>query len=188
MPASIAAVRLFDGNWNWSGKLYSIVLSLAVILGLRMNANAVGLTFPQRNIGLGMAALVPLTMVGVVLSYIFEPPLPNAETLAFQALMPSLAEELAYRGIAPALLLGLIQQREVPAQVPWVVICIAAIPFAVVHGLSYSDGAFSFEIGLAIHTLIGGLVYGWLRFSTGSLLFPVLAHSFANVGFYVSAL
>lgn len=181
----IVDITLVDGYWNWSGKIYSLVLSLAVILALRMNAKAVGLSLPQRNIKIGLIALVPLTLVGIFLGYMFQPPPPNAETLAFQALMPSLAEEIAYRGIAPALLLGLIQKRDAPKTVPWVVICIAAVPFGVVHGLGYSSGAYSFEWGIALHTFTGGIIYGWLRFSTGSLLFPILAHSFANVGFHL---
>lgn len=37
-------------------------------------------------------------------------------------------------------------------------------------------------------TLSGGVVYGWLRFSSGSLLFPVLAHSLTNVAFHLTAL
>ena len=187
LGSSVAALDLVGGDWNWSGKFYSLVLSGVVIAALGVSANAAALTWPRRNIRLGLILLVPLTLFGVVLGFVFQPPTPSGETLAFQALMPSLAEELAYRGIAPALLLGLIRGREVPPGIPWVVILVVAVPFSVVHGLDFADGSFSFELVPALWTCTGGVVYGWLRFSTGSLLFPVVAHSFANVAFHLTA-
>ena len=103
--------------------------------------------------------------------------------------MPGMAEELAYRGVAPALLLALIRGRNVPDGIPWIVICIAAVPYALVHALSYSGGlAYSFDPISAAYTYSGGIIYGWLRFSSGSLLFPLLAHSLANVAFHLTAL
>jgi hypothetical protein len=187
LGSSVAALDLVGGEWNWSGKLYSLLLSAAVIAGLGVSARAAALSWPQRNVRMGLLLLVPLTLFGVLLGLIFQPPTPSGETLAFQALMPSLAEELAYRGIAPALLLGLIRGREVPSGIPWIVIFIAAVPFSVVHGLGFLEGSYSFDMVPALYTFSGGLVYGWLRFSTGSLLFPILAHSCANVAFHLTA-
>jgi membrane protease YdiL (CAAX protease family) len=102
--------------------------------------------------------------------------------------MPGLGEELAFRGIAPALLLGLVRGKSAPAQVPWVVVLIAAVPFGAVHGLGYAEGAFSLDLGSALWTFSGGIIYGWLRFSTGSLLFPLLAHGLTNVAFHLTPL
>ena len=182
-------LRFIDaGYWNWSGKICSMVLSVIVTLALRMNAEATGLVLPLRNIRIGAIALVPLILLGVVLGLVYKPAPPSAETLAFQLLMPGPAEELVYRGIAPALLLGLIRGRTPPQEVPWVVIAIAAIPYSLVHGLSYSHGGFAFDLSSALWTLSGGFVYGWLRFSTGSLLFPLIAHSFTNVAFQLAPL
>jgi uncharacterized protein len=176
------------GYWNWSGKICSLLLSLAVIVALRMSREATGLVLPRRNVRIGALALVPLILLGVVLGVVYQPDPPTAETLAFQLLMPGAAEELVYRGIAPALLLGLIRGRNPPLEIPWVVIAIAAVPYSLVHGLSYSHGAFAFDLSSALWTLSGGFVYGWLRFSTGSLLFPLIAHSFANVAFQLAPL
>lgn len=176
------------GYWNWSGKLCSLLLSLVVILALRMSREATGLVLPQRNVRIGAIALIPLILLGVVLGLVYKPDAPSAETLAFQMLMPGTAEELTYRGIAPALLLGLVRGRNPPPGIPWAVICIAAVPYSLVHGLSYSHGEFGFDLSSALWTLSGGLVYGWLRFSTGSLLFPVLAHSLTNVAFQLTPL
>jgi uncharacterized protein len=185
------AAEVFDLNpaqWNWAGKAYSILLSAAVIAGLGMSAEATGLVLPRRNIKAGIIATILLVPLGVVLALAFDPDPPSAETLAFQLLMPGLAEELAFRGIAPALLLGLIRGRSPGQETPWVVVCIAAVPFAAVHGLGYSEGAFSFELVPALWTFSGGIVYGWLRFSTGSLLFPLLSHNLTNVAFHLTPL
>lgn len=92
------------GYWNWSGKICSLLLSLGVILALRMSAEATGLVLPRRNVRTGVIVLVPLILLGVVLGLVYKPDPPSAETLAFQLLMPGAAEELVYRGIAPALL------------------------------------------------------------------------------------
>ena len=188
LPSSSAAFRIIDGQWNWSGKIYSLLLSVAVIVGLGVKAKAVGLTLEQKNVGTSLIALCLLTLVSFTLGLVFKPSYPSAETIAFQALMPGLAEEVAYRGIAPILLLGLIRGKEPPQGTPWAVVCITAIMFGVWHGLSYSGGTFSFDSVHALFTFTGGIAYGWLRFNSGSLLLPILAHSLGNVTFELTAL
>jgi uncharacterized protein len=188
LPYTAEIFDLNPAQWNWAGKVYSILLSAAVIAGLGMSARATGLVLPRRNVKAGSLALVLLIPLGVVLALVFEPDPPSAETLAFQLLMPGLAEELAFRGIAPALLLGLIRGKSFGAETPWIVLCIAAVPFAALHGLGYSEGAYTFALAPALWTFSGGIVYGWLRFATGSLLFPLLAHSLTNVAFHLTPL
>ena len=34
LPSASPAFRIFGGQWNWSGKLYSLLLSVLVVLGL----------------------------------------------------------------------------------------------------------------------------------------------------------
>jgi uncharacterized protein len=188
LPYAVEAFDLNPAQWNWAGKAYSILLSAGVIAALGMNARATGLVLPQRNVKAGIVASCLLVPLGVVLALVFRPEPPSAETLAFQLLMPGLAEELAFRGVAPALLLGLVGGRNPGPETPWVVVCIAAVPFGAVHGLGYSDGAYSFELVPALWTFSGGIVYGWLRFSTGSLLFPLLSHNLTNAVFHLTPL
>jgi membrane protease YdiL (CAAX protease family) len=188
LPYTVPLFDLNPAHWNWAGKIYSILFSLAVIACLGMNTSATGLVLPRRNVKAGIVAVVLLVPLGVVLALAFGPDPPTAETIAFQLFMPGLAEELAFRGIAPALLLGLIRGRSAGQETPWVVVCLAAIPFGMIHGLGYSDGAYSFEPVPALWTFSGGIIYGWLRFSTGSLLFPLLAHGLTNVAFHLTPL
>lgn len=188
LPYTFDVFDLNPARWNWAGKVYSLGFAAAVIALFGLNARATGLILPERNVRVGALALIPLILMGVVLAMIHQPAPPSAETIAFQLLMPGLAEELAFRGVAPALLLGLIRDQDPPARTPWIVILIAAIPFGAAHALSYSGGAFSFDLGQGLWTASGGIIYGWLRFSTGSLLFPLLAHSLTNVAFALTPL
>ncbi|MGY0633630.1 CPBP family glutamic-type intramembrane protease [Luteimonas sp. A478] len=188
LPSSSSAFSFIGGDWNWSGKIYSLVLSVLVVLGLGIKREALGLTLSQRNLGTSLIALFLFILWGLSLGLLFKPSVPSLETLAFQASMPGIVEELAYRGIAPALLLGLIRGKEPSQGIPWAVVLITAIVFGIWHGLGYSDGAFSFDPMSALFPFIGSVVGGWLRFNSGSLLFPILAHSFANVAFHLTAL
>jgi uncharacterized protein len=188
LPNTFEVFDLNPARWNWAGKVYSLGFAAAMIALFGLNAKATGLILPQRNVTVGALSLIPLVLMGVVLAMIHQPAPPSGETIAFQLLMPGLSEELAFRGVAPALLLGLIRNQDPPERTPWIAIIIAAIPFGVVHGLSYSGGAFAFELGQGLWTASGGIIYGWLRFSTGSLLFPLLAHSLTNVAFALTPL
>src|SRR5688500_16461439 len=101
LPSIWPVFGFVGGDWNWAGKIYSILLSFLVILGLGIRAKAIGLTLAQRNVTASLIALFLFVVWGVSLGLLFEPSVPSAETIAFQASMPGLAEELVYRGIAP---------------------------------------------------------------------------------------
>ncbi len=188
LPSIWPALRLFDGDWNWSGKIYSILLSILVLLALGIGPREAGLTLAQKNVKSSLLAVFILTLLSCALGLLFKPSIPTAETIAFQALMPGLAEELAYRGIAPALLLGLFHGRAAPDKTPWMVVLVTALAFGVWHGLGYSNASFSFDALSASFPFIGGLAYGWLRFHSGSLLLPILAHGLGNNAFYLASL
>ena len=181
MPAEFAGLRFAeliapDAQWNWSGKVYSLLPDGRGDTRTRAEcqsgrADMAPEKHPAESVCAGASCPGPRRAVG---SRVRNPSAPSSETIAFQALMPGIAEELAYRGIAPALLLGLIRGRDVPDGTPWTVICIAAVPYALVHALSYSGGvAFSFDPSQAAYIYSGGIIYGWLRFSSGSPAFPV---------------
>ena len=177
---------LFGGGWNWSGKVYSLAFALFVLLALRPAPEAIGLQWPRHRVGAACVLTLCLLAASVGLAFGFQPEPPSAETLAFQASMPALAEELAYRGIAPALLLGLVHDRGLAAtggDMPWAVIAATGLMFGCWHGLGYGGEGWSFDWVPALYTCIGGVAYGWMRFATGSLLFPVLAHALGNTVF-----
>ena len=186
VPSVVEGLNPAGADWNWTGKLLSLVLAAIVIVALRLRPDAVGLTLKQRHPKIGLLALLLFAVWGGILGMIFEPGVPDAETLLFQATLPGLSEELAYRGIAPAILLGLFYQERPVAGIPWVVILATAAVFGVWHGLQYSDGSFGFDVMSALFPFLGSIPGGWLRFKTGSLLFPILVHNVTNIAFGVA--
>lgn len=186
LASEFSVFSLPGTRWNWSGKVFSLVLSALVIVALRLSPDAVGLRLKQDNKKVGIAALVLFTVWGTCLGLLFKPGQADLETLAFQATMPGISEELVYRGICPAILLGLIRQRAPGSGTPWAVILATSIVFGIWHGLGYSGGGFSFDIMSAAVPAVGSIAGGWLRFKTGSLLVPVLGHAIANVAFHVA--
>ena len=186
LPSIVPSLDILGGSKNWTGKLFSLALSAAVIARLGLSPYAVGLTFKQRHTRIGLFAILFFIVWGTCLGLLFKPGTPNEEILAFQATMPGLSEELVYRGIAPALLLGLLHHKGPTSDIPWAVILATSVVFGVWHGLSYSSGQFGFDVMSALFPFIGSIPGGWLRFKTGSLVFPVLAHSLANVAFHVA--
>jgi len=186
LPRMISVLGVPGAKWNWSGKILSLVLSALVIAALRMSPAAVGLTLRQSHKNIGALAVLLFVVWGACLGFLFKPGQADLETFLFQATMPGLAEEIVYRGICPAILLGPIPQREPVAGIPWVVILATSIVFGIWHGLGYSGGSFSFDTLSALFPFVGSIAGGWLRFKTGSLLVPILGHSVANVAFHIA--
>jgi membrane protease YdiL (CAAX protease family) len=190
LPSAVRSLQLLPGHWNWTGKILSLGLSLLTILILRLRPADAGLTLRWRNGRLGVAALGFFIVWGASLGLLFRPGAPDAETLAFQATMPGLAEELVYRGLVPAILLAALLRRaapgDEPATTPWAAVLATALAFGVWHGLSLSRGRFGFEILSALFPFLGSIAGGWLRFRTRSLVFPIAAHSLANVAFHLA--
>lgn len=187
LPYISSALDPIASRWNWSGKVYSILFACFAVFALRLNPKAVGLTLAQRNLRTSLMAVFVLTLLSTALGFIFRPSSPSFETLAFQALMPGLAEELAYRGVAPALLLGLLRGKPMPQGTPWIVILISALVFGLWHGLGYANASFTFDFMSAAFPFVGGLAYGWLRFHSGSLLLPIAAHGLGNCAFFLAS-
>ncbi|HUK13911.1 MAG TPA: CPBP family intramembrane glutamic endopeptidase [Thermoanaerobaculaceae bacterium] len=186
LPSLARGLDVLGGHWNWSGKVLSLALSAIVIAALRLSPAAVGLTFRQRHVKAGLIALVAFIAWGAGLGLLFRPGVPTAETLAFQATMPGLAEELVYRGIAPALLLGLMRKKAPVEGTPWAVILATSVAFGAWHGLNLSHGRLGFDVMSALFPFLGSIPGGWLRFETRSLVFPVLAHGLANLAFQIA--
>jgi len=185
LPNLVKALDLIPGNWNWTGKVFSLALSAVVIFSLKLSRDAVGLRKQEHSkiawIGIGL-----FIIWGACLGLLFKPGAPDAETLAFQATMPGLAEEIACRGIAPALLLGLMNRKPGVGDIPWAVILVTAVMFGIWHSLSFAGGSIGFDVMSGLFPFIGSIPGGWLRFKTRSLFAPILGHSAANVAFHLA--
>lgn len=184
LPNLFPIFNFIPGNWNWSGKFLSLAFSAIVIFSLKLSPGAIGFR-KQEHPNIAWISLGLFVIWGGCLGAFFQPGVPDAETLAFQATMPGLAEEIAYRGIAPAILLALMNRKPRVNGIPWAVILVTSIMFGLWHALSFSHGHIEFDLMSGLFPFIGSIPGGWLRFKTKSLLAPVLGHSLANVAFHI---
>ena len=93
--------NFINGNWNWDGKIYSIVCGIAMYFIFRKQFSENNFfTLKQNKEGLKAAiwtaiAIISLqTLGGALRSKDF-----NIETLLFQLSMPGIDEEIMFRGI-----------------------------------------------------------------------------------------
>lgn len=157
--------------------------------GLRAAGLAMILIFPLFAIGyLGFhevacsSALAPLVPPGLCSRYggiteISAPVLTWGflEFCAIQLVVVSLPEELFFRGM----LLSLLARRFPPRRaaitggIGWALV-LSSLAFAVIHLPREGDPR-------ALATFFPGLLFGWLRLRTGSLLAPTLVHAGSNI-------
>lgn len=99
----------------------------------------------------------------------------SAEFMAVQLVVVALPEELFFRGM----LLGLLERRFPPARRLLgggigLALVLSSLAFAVVHLPKDGDPR-------ALATFFSGLLFGWMRSATGSILAPTLTHAAANI-------
>ena len=178
---------------NLEGKLLAAIFMIAVlfICAKRFTGFAshdTGLTLAQRTGSVVPACLVTLGLLVVVAA--IEIVLKGGKTVELDAghllaytLLAGLDEELMYRGFLAAGLCIVVGSTRVINVGTTIRIggIIALVLFALVHGLRISDGAPALSVAGIGLTFLFGCVFLWLRERTGSLLFPVISHSLANV-------
>ena len=100
---------------------------------------------------------------------------PIPSWLAYNFLAVALFEELFFRGFVQGRFERFAKARiEGPAVRFWTPILVSALLFAIAHVAVYLDP-------LRLAVFFPGLLFGWLRARTGSLLAPILSHGSANV-------
>lgn len=99
----------------------------------------------------------------------------SAEFAAVQLVVVALPEELFFRGV----LLGLLEQRFPPKR-RWLgggvglALVLSSLAFAMIHLPKDGDPR-------ALATFFPGLLFGWMRSATGSILAPTLTHGASNI-------
>lgn len=174
---------LIGGTWNWQGKLLATAATLAVAALPVVGWRAAGLTFAQARGSLCPALLVSLLYIGffVALALAFPNDRPSIETLAFQATMPGLEEEIFYRGVLLLMLSRAFTGRLslLGVEWHWGAILSSAL-FGLVHAFGFSDGAYYFDLLTMALTGIPSLIGVWLVLRTRSVLLPAILHNFGN--------
>ncbi len=187
LPIAVDALSVVPGRWNWEGKVLSLALMIAFVALGPLTATEAGLTLRHRagSVRPALLATLALTAASFGIGMLFGGGMPDAETVAFQLTAPGLAEEIAYRGVFIALLHRVLPSADGARR--WWPVLVTAVAFGIWHGLGVRDGDVSFDLLSASFPFIGGLAYGWLRERTGSVVFPVVAHSLGNTAALVGA-
>jgi membrane protease YdiL (CAAX protease family) len=173
---------VLGGEFNWTGKLLALAITLAIASHPAFGWRRSGLTLQQRKGSLLPALLVALPVIALYLFFALtgeEQATPKA--IAFQLTLPGFEEEPFYRGI---LLLALAEafrgrMRIAGAELGWGAI-LSSVLFGLTHAFAFDDGGFAFDTLYFLLTAVPALLLVWMRERTGSLLLPVLLHNFGN--------
>lgn len=177
------------GGWNWQGKVleagWPVLLALA--LPAVFAVSRVGLTLPEDKRSWRTTAMTCalFTAIGIPVMLLMgahfgvQKDLP---TFAYEATMPGLGEELAYRGVFLMLLNEAFGRpwRFAGIQFGWGFIIVSAM-FGILHGVD-APSLNKIHIIWAgmIFPTITGVVLAWLRERTGSVWPGVVFHNFVN--------
>lgn len=174
---------VLGGDWNWTGKVLALLVTLAVASHPAFGWERSGLTMKHKPGSLRAAVLVSVLVILVYVGFAvaFDNDPPTTETFAYQLTMPGLEEEPFYRGV---LLLALYEAfrgrlRALGIDWGWGALFSSAL-FGLTHALGYQDGSFQFDALYFALTALPSLLVVWIRERTGSLLLPILLHNFGN--------
>lgn len=186
--ASFALLNFISGKplsamtgWNWFGKSSAIAFSLIIVMALPTLRAEFGFTFTQKSnsIAKSLAAIAILFLVGAGLSFTQDIAPFNIETILFQLTMPSLDEEIAYRGILLYFLSKAFSSSN-NSRLNLAVILIIVL-FGAAHGIHYVNGNLNIDPWAFFVTASVGAILMHIRLLSGSIVFPILGHSVFNV-------
>jgi hypothetical protein len=174
----------------WQGMIFEAAFALIVILATR-SATRSGLTLridaKAWRAGLmatGLALVfVIVRSAGLRLIGRGEAGMvPGLEFLLYELTMPGIAEELVYRGVIQTRLNSIFARpwKVFGASLGWSWI-ITAVLFWAIHAFRVDGASISFYWPTLTLQLIVGLILGWMRERSGSLLPPIIAHNLVNI-------
>jgi len=177
-------------HWQWLGKGFSFVFGLIVAIILvasgKFRARELGLSFLQAP-GTGRALLTvvlpSLVLLVVVHATVFTHIKDrDLETLAFQATMPGLTEELTFRGIILALFDRMFagRFRVLGAELGYGAIATTLI-FGLGHIVAFDGNIAHLDITNAIYATAVAFFLAWMRYRSRSLVLPVVLHNLSNI-------
>ncbi len=169
-------------EFNWAGKLTALTFSIVLLVTRAIEPRAAGVTFRQaKGATIGWGVLAALIVLDIYIALQLDNARHGVEAIAYQLTLPSLDEEIFYRGI---LLFTLIKAfgigpRVLASNFGWAAL-ISALIFGSIHAVFWSDGAVVFSAEAFAFAGLIGLLLTWLRLNTGSIVTPVLLHSAIN--------
>lgn len=172
-------------EYNWIGKAIGILLTLVMyfLLPRSLRAEAGIFAMPKTADWRSTVAVsVGLLLIFWMIAYVFRDGKPlTGETILFQATMPGLDEEMMYRGVLLALLVGALGK---PLSVAGIRIGWGALPvvafFGLAHGLTQALSTDTVASIVAATVMGAGFV--WLKERASSIWVAVIVHNLANIG------
>jgi hypothetical protein len=185
LPDLLPGLHIPGTHWNWSGKILSVAfccLLLAYSPWLRQN---VGLRRQQAEGSLLFSLICLFACLGysIKLGFTEAPVSFPLETLLFQMFVPSIDEELVFRGIGLALLERAYGQSPMGCRFRYGMAAFStSLAFGLVHAIQPLDhGGHTFLFWPFLRTFVSGSVFALVRTRSGSLLWPMLCHTAINV-------
>ncbi len=182
---------LFGLKYNWTGKLFSILVSVLAIYKFKwVSPPETGLVRPQpgslRVVAAVVAGLATVQLVSALITQGYGPS-QAWESFWYQLTMPGIAEELFFRGT----LLGLLG-RAFPRNLPffgtrtsWGGV-VSVLLFVLAHGITFRNGPLQtvpqvqFWPGQVADLVLWGTLFLWVRERTGSCYAAMATHNLVN--------
>lgn len=190
LSATYLSLDFLGLRFTWIGKFLSLATSLTIIYSVsKAERREIGFT-TRTNTGkqlqFGLLLFVGFLLFDFIFKMILFPKGGsfNLETFAFQATMPGLTEELAFRGISLWLL-----EKAFPAnwtfkgvKFGWGFVIVTLL-FGISHGVVLTVGhEFKIDVITIVYLIvISSLSLGVLRKFSGSLIYSVLGHNVINI-------
>lgn len=184
------SLNLIGLKLAWVGKIASLLLALVIIAAIsRKDRRQIGfttLTNNRKQVKFGVLIFAGFLLFDFCFKLILFPKGAEFdwETVLFQATMPGLTEELAFRGIQ----LWLLDRIFLPRwnfrgiQFGWGFIIVTVL-FGTIHGIALTENyKLKFDLITIVYlTFISSLSLGLLRKFTGNILCAVVGHNIINV-------
>lgn len=173
------------GTLNWPGKILALVYALIALAALPAPLRRqTGLfNLPRRDSRVPVIlALTVFAAMGTGLAFTGGSDANLPERLAFQLTLPSLSEEILFRGVLLVLFgqIALGHRQVLGAPLGPNVVC-TSLMFGLVHGFLFSPATgFTFEPAPILITGLIGVGLAWLTLRSGSLWPAIVAHSLVN--------
>ncbi|MEO9467527.1 CPBP family intramembrane glutamic endopeptidase [Parasphingorhabdus sp.] len=171
-----------DLQFNWAGKVFALAASLIILASGVIDRGKSGVTFKQsEQAHWGWGLFILLLILSIIVASFIPDEAHTSEAITYQLTMPSIEEELFYRGI---FLYCLVRAFGDGRSILWsnfgIAALISTLMFTIIHGIYWSDQGLFVSIEAILFAGIFGFLLTWLRLNTGSIIAPILLHSVVN--------
>lgn len=185
LPLHFDCLNLIDLTMNWQGKINSYILAIFFLFVLKpLPPHQFGMTLIQNknSIKFIFISIIGCVLFSLAYSHFVERYQASLEMLLFQLTMPSIIEEIVFRGI----ILGLLNKIYVKCYSFKTIrygmgLIISSLLFGMWHGVQLEE---HFQIKIIwlplLYTSLIGFLLGLVREKTNSVLLPIVFHTLIN--------